>query len=134
MGQISGLGAALDVADIPVMATTVIVGSGIAANAAAVATIPARPAMTAYVTGFQITASGATAASVAAAVLAGVAGGPVDYSFTFPAGVGVSAMPLSVAFKRAIPAAAMNTAITLALPAGGAGNVSASVVLQGFYL
>jgi hypothetical protein len=134
MGQISGLGAALDVAIVPVLATAAIASSGVVANANAVATLPAMAAMTAYITGFQITGAGATAAKSVVAQLAGVAGGPIDYSFTFPAGVGAPAQPLTVNFTVAIPAAAMNTAISLTLPAAGVGNVAAAVTVQGFYL
>jgi hypothetical protein len=134
MGQISKVGAALDVAVVPALATAAIGGSGVVANAAAVATLPAKPTMTAYITGFQITGAGATAASAVAAQLAGIVGGPIAFAFTFPAGAGVAASPLVVTFPVAIPAAAMNTAITLTLPAAGAGNLAACVTIEGFYL
>jgi len=134
MGSISGVGAALDVAEIPVMATALNVSSGNVANAIASAAIPAKAGQAAYVTGFQITASGATAAAVVNATLAGVAGGTMTFTFVFPAGVGVGALPLIVSFSPAVAASGPNTALTLSLPAGGAGNTNAAVNVQGFYL
>lgn len=108
------------------------VSSGNVANAAAVATMPAVAAKTNYVTGFEITATGATAAAVVLAALAGIAGGTINYVFAAPAGVTTSATPLTVVFSQPIPASAVNTAITLTLPALGAGNTNAITTLHGY--
>ena len=134
MGTLSGVPATQDSTDIPVIASSVIAGSGVVANAVATATMAAMPTVTAYITGFQITAGGATAAKIVAAALSGVAGGTVSYVFGFPAGVTTAALNLAVTFYPAIPASGPNTAIALSLPAGGSGNTAAAVSVQGFYL
>lgn len=113
--------------------TMVAASSGNVANASAAASISAVAAKTNYVTGFTITASGATAASVQTATLAGLVGGvTLSYTFVFPAGATTVATPLIVTFPTPIPANAANTAITVTLPAGGAGNTNAAVTIHGF--
>lgn len=134
MGTLSGVMGAIDNIDIPIMASTVATSSGNVANASAAASLAAISGQTNYCTGFQITASGATAGLAVTATLAGIAGGTLSYVFTFPAGVLVPAQPLTVSFYPAIPASAVNTAITLTLPAGGSGNTHAAVSIQGFSL
>jgi hypothetical protein len=132
MGVLSGVNA-LDTVDIPVLGTGVVVGSGVVANAAAVATLPAKAGETAYLMGFQVTAAGASAASSVTLTIAGLAGGTISMGFTFPAGVGVPAQPLVVQYLVGLAASGPGVAIVITLPAGGAGNVSASVTAQGFY-
>lgn len=114
--------------------TSLSASSGNVANASAVASLAAAVGLTNYITGFQITASGATAASVVDATVTGLIGGTATYSFTFPAGATVGATPLVVTFPQAIPASAANTAITVTLPASGAGGAHASVNVFGFRL
>lgn len=114
--------------------TSVTGSSGNIANASAIATIPAVAGYTAWCTGFQITASGATAASVVSPTLAGGVSGTLTYTFAVPAGVAVSANSLIVTFNPPIPASAVNTAFTLTLPALGSGNTNATVNIQGIYL
>jgi hypothetical protein len=133
MGVLSGVNA-LDTADIPVLATSAIVGSGVVANAAAVAALAAKPGETAFLMGVQVTAAGATAALSTTLTITGLAGGTITYGYTFPAGAGVPAQPFALQFLIALQAAGPNQAITVTLGAGGAGNVSASVTIQGFYL
>lgn len=96
------------------------------------ATLPAVAAKTNYITGFEITAAGATAGAAVQALVSGVVGGPLAYSFVAPAGVAVGALPLAVEFIPPLPGAAVNTAITVSLPALGAGNTNASVVAHGY--
>jgi hypothetical protein len=123
-----------EVAAIPVIDTAVIVSSGVVANATAAAAIPAKVGQTAFLSGFQVMAAGATAASSVAFAITGLASGTITYSYTFPAGAGVPATPFVVEFPVALKASALNTAITLTLPAGGSGNLAASVTAMGFYL
>jgi len=106
--------------------------SGNVANAAAVATLAAVAAKTNYVTGFQLTGSGATAGLVVDATLVGLLGGTLTFSFAFPAGVLVAAFPLVVNFDIPLPASAPNVAIVLTLPASGAGGAHAAANMQGF--
>lgn len=117
----------------PQQTTPVHAASGNVANASAAATIPAVAGKTAYVTGFEITAGGATAAALVEATLAGIRGGTATYIFGAPAGAAVQATPLIVKFQMPIPASAPNTAISITLPALGAGNTKAAVAIHGFY-
>lgn len=119
---------------IPPGAVAVNGASGNVANATAAATLPAVGGKTNYVTGFEITGGGATAAALVAATLAGLLGGTATYIFATPAGVALGAAPLIVEFQTPIPASAVNTAITLTLPALGAGNTNAAVAIHGFLL
>lgn len=118
---------------LPFGATQVVGYSGNRAALQAAATLSGTNGKTTYITGFQITASGSTAALV---VNATVTDGTwtFTYTFTFPAGVAVAATPLIVQFPKPVAASATNTAITVTLPAGGAGNTNASVNAQGFQL
>lgn len=104
------------------------------ANAAAVATLTATASTTAYITGFQCTASGATAALVVTATVVGTITGTMRYTFTAPAGAAVAAQPLIVTFGSPVPASAVNTNIVVTLPALGAGNTNATCSAQGFLL
>lgn len=108
--------------------------SGNVANAAAVAALPGAAGKTTFLTGFEVTAAGSTAALVVLVTVAGVLGGTKTYVFVFPAGAAVAATPLLVEFHRPVPASGLNQAITVTLPAGGAGNLNAAVTAHGFQL
>jgi hypothetical protein len=116
----------------PPSATPLVADSGIVANAAAVATLTGAASVTTYITGFQITAAGATAAAKAEVTIAGILGGTISYVFTAPAGVDAAAQPLIVTFPAPLPASAANTSIVVTLPDLGAGNTHAAVVAHGF--
>lgn len=111
------------------------VQTGTIANAIAVATIPAVAGKTAYITGFTITSSGATAALVVTPTIVGVAtgGGNLTYSYSVVAGVTLANALLQEKFSPALPAVAPNTQIQVVLPALGAGNTNATIVATGFY-
>ena len=121
-------------AGVPVGATPITAASGNQANANAVATLAAAAGKTTYITGFQVTAAGATAGLAVNVTVAGVVTGTLTYTFVFPAGAAVGAQPLVVEFPEPVPASAVNTAIVVTLPAGGAGNTNAAVAAQGFQL
>lgn len=106
--------------------------SGNVAAAAAAATLAAEAAKTTYLSGFVVTAAGATAGLVVNGTITGLVGGTMTFSFAFPAGVLVQATPLIVNFPFPVPASALNTAIVLTLPSGGAGNTNAAVTAIGF--
>ena len=114
--------------------TQVSASSGNVANATATAALPAVAGKTNYLTGFQCTATGATAALVVNVTVTGAIGGTLTYSFAFPAGVAIQATPLIVLFTPPLKASAANTAITLTIPAGGTGNTNAAADVQGFTL
>lgn len=119
----------------PPSANPITADSGNVANAIATATLAASSSgLTTYITGFEITASGATAASAVTATVTGVITGTMHYTFAAPAGVAVAATPLVVQFTTPIPANAANTAIAVALPALGSGNTNATVTAHGFQL
>jgi hypothetical protein len=111
--------------------TAVGASSGNVANASAAATLAAVAAKTNYITGFTITAAGATAASVVTATVTGLLGGTQSFTFSVPAGATVGATPLLYNFIPPHPASAVNTAITVTLPALGAGNTNAAVNVRG---
>jgi hypothetical protein len=119
---------------IPPGATQIQTSSGNVANAAAVATLAGAASVTTYITGFEVTAAGATAGLPVIVTVAGISGGTLSYIFVFPAGVLVGAVPLVVEFAAALPASAANTAIVVTCPAGGAGNTHAAVTAHGYRL
>lgn len=119
---------------LPAGATMVQASSANVANASAVAALPAVANKTNYVSGIEVTASGATAGLPVVATLAGLLGGTKNYIFTFPAGVLVPAQPLIVPFDPPLPASAVNTAITLTVPASGAGGTNCTANIRGFVL
>lgn len=108
--------------------------SGNVANATATASIPAVAGKTAYVAGFDITGSGATAASVVSPTLAGILGGTATYTLAVVAGATLGNQVLRVTFTPPFPASAVNTAITLSCPALGVGNTNNTANIYGFYL
>lgn len=120
--------------NLPPGATAVNGASGNVAAASAAASLPAVASKTNYVTGFQITAAGATAASVVSVTLTGLISGTATYTFVAPAGVTAQATPLIVSFPAPIPASAVNTAITVTCPSLGSGNTNATANIQGYVI
>lgn len=108
--------------------------SGNVANANAVATLANAASKTTYITGFEITASGATTGLPVTVTVVGTITGTLSYTFVAPAGVLVAAEPLVVEFPYPIPASTTNTAIVVTCPALGAGNTNATAVAHGFQL
>jgi len=115
-------------------ATPITASSGNVANAAATATLAAAAGKTTYITGFQITSAGATAAAVVNYTITGLAGGTLTGTYVCNAGVTSANFPISVPFVPPVPAAAQNTAIVVTLPALGAGNTNATVSAQGIQI
>ena len=108
--------------------------SGNVANSNAVATLAAAAGKTTYISGCEITASGATVGAVVTPTIAGVITGTMSYTFTAPAGSVLNATPLLLSFVPAIPASATNTTIVVTLPALGAGNTNATVSAHGYQI
>lgn len=112
--------------------TGIAASSGNVAASAAVATLPAGgAAVTTYITGFEVTAGGATAAANVTVAITGTTN-TLSFTFTAPAGATLAAAPLIVAFPEPIPASAANTAIVVTVPSLGAGNTHATVTAHGF--
>jgi len=118
----------------PAGATPINASSGNVAASAAVATLAGVAGKTTYITGFEITASGATVGLVVNATVVGTISGTFTYAYAAMAGALLINTPLVVAFPMPIPASAENTAIVITLPALGIGNTSACVVAHGFQL
>lgn len=131
---VTATAAAAPTSPYPTGATVLTASSGNVANASAAATLAGAAAATTYVTGFQITAGGATAGACVSATLAGVIGGTATYAFCVPTGATLAAQPLVVKLDPPVPASAVNTSIVLTLPALGAGSTNAAVSLQGYRL
>ncbi len=108
--------------------------SGNKANLIAAATLPAAAGKTTWITGFEVTASGATAALPVTVTVTGLQGVNLSYTFTFPADPLAEAVPLIVQFPQPLPASAVNTAISVQLPASGAGGTNATVCAHGFQI
>ncbi len=106
--------------------------SGNVANASAAASLAGVAGVTNFLTGVHINFTGATAASVVNATITGLIGGTMTIPVAVPAGVAVQGQCLNLDFAVPIPASAANTAITVTLPALGAGNTNAAVYIRGF--
>lgn len=106
--------------------------SGNVANASAVATLAAVAGKTTFISGFEITGAGATAAAVVIATVTGLLGGTASYIVAAPAGATAPLTTLAVVFNPPLPASALNTAIVVTLPALGLGNTNAAVVAHGY--
>lgn len=130
----SNLAARLSTDDYPVGATPVAGTSGNVANAQATATLSSAGSSTTYISGFAITSSGSTAAAVVTALVTGIGGGDLVYTYATVAGATTANAALIVEFPRPIPASAVNTPIAVVLPALGAGNTNATVVAYGYRL
>lgn len=118
----------------PSNVTPINAASGNVANASAAATLAAVADKTNHITGFEVTATGSTAAAVVLVTVTGLVGGTLTYIFAAPTGATVAATPLLVTFPTPIPASAVNTAITLTVPALGLGNTNSAAVIHGYRL
>src|SRR5205085_5300644 len=117
---------------VPSGATQLANSSGNVANASAVATLAGAAGKTTYIACMNISASGATSASVVTATLAGLLGGTASFTVSVVAGATLGVPTLNVSFNPPLPASAVNTAIVLTLPALGTGNTNATVSAWGF--
>lgn len=106
--------------------------SATGANSAIAPALPAVAGKTNYIMGFNVTADGSTTATAGTVTLTGLLGGTLSFAFSWPTGAAIGAVPLTVQFPFPIPASAANTAITLNVPAGGAGNTITAANLYGF--
>jgi hypothetical protein len=113
--------------------TQVVTASGAAQSNAA--TLNGVSGQYTYLEGFDITGSGATAATVVEVSTTGLTN---NLKFEVPVAAGVNApfianVPVySVRFPTPIPSSATNTNITVTLPSFGSGNTNASITVYGF--
>lgn len=108
--------------------------SGIVANATATASITSDTATFAYLSGFEITGSGATSALIVTVTVTGARTGTLHYVYAAVAGVTLINQSLIVAFNPPLKSTAKNTSITVSCPALGSGNTANSVVVHGYRL
>lgn len=121
--------------DYPSGAVPITASSGNAANAIATATLAASAGgRTTYITGFEVTGSGATAALAVTVTITNTITGTLSYTYVFSLGVAVANQPLIVEFSKAIPGTGPNTAIVVTCPASGAGGTNNTVVAHGYQL
>jgi hypothetical protein len=106
--------------------------SGNTANASAVATLAADATKFTYITGFDVTGSGATAGLPVVVTVAGLAGGSITYTYTAAIGALVANQPLSIRFPNPMTSSAINTAITVTCAALGIGSTNNVVNAFGF--
>lgn len=118
---------------LPQNAVSLQAGSPNQANAVATATLTGTPTTTVWISGFQVTGSGATAGLPVAVTVSGLLGGTRTFAYVFEAGVLVGNNPLIINFNPPLPASAVNTPIVVTCPASGAGGTSNIVTAQGFY-
>lgn len=133
MGILSG-NTIQEAVDVPGMSPALcfMAASGVVAASTATATIAAQTWGTNYLSGFQVTGSGASSATTVTLTITGLKGGNLTYVVPVPAGVNASVQPLAVSFYPALPASGPNVAIAASLPSFGSGNAAASVNIQGF--
>lgn len=106
--------------------------SGNVAAATATATLTGGAQSWTYLTGFEITYGGATAAACVNATITGLLGGTATYVICAPAGVAVGGVPLTTRFNPPLQSAAVNTNIVVSMPTLGAGNTNAAIVAHGY--
>lgn len=116
----------------PAGSTPLTSSSGNVANAAAVATLAGAAGLTTYISGFEVTGGGATAASLVDVTVTGLLGGTATYTLGAVAGATAKNADLIVSFIPPIPASALNTSIVVTVPALGAGNTKSAVVAHGY--
>ena len=104
-------------------------------NTAMVTTMPAVPGYRNVLCGFDITGTGATAAGTLDVTTTGCAAGSNPaLRLAVPAGVNANAVNTgwSPKYPFGVEAALVNTAITVTVPAFGAGNTGATINLYGY--
>lgn len=120
--------------DYPTGAVPITADSGNQANAVATATLAAAAAAKTWITGFEVTGTGATGALVVTVTVTGVVGGPLHYTYVFVAGATTLNTPLIVEFPKPIPTPAVNSTIAVSCPASGVGGTNNTVVAHGYQL
>ena len=112
--------------------TTATSGNVAASVATATLAAPAVVGIVNYLTGFEVTGAGATAASVIAVTVTGCLGGTFTYQMAIVAGATLAQPALIVAFPRALQASGPNVAISVSAASFGAGNTNACVNAHGY--
>lgn len=117
----------------PLGAKALMATSGSVSNATAQATLPLSLGSTVYITGFDVTAQGATTTNGVVVTVAGTHNN-MQYLFWVPGNINVSCEPLSIRYHPPIPANDTASSITVTVPALGAGSANCIVTAYGFYV
>jgi hypothetical protein len=122
--------------------STVFDGNEVAASSGNVATAVASATLKgptsslgqhiAFLSGFNITAGGATTGSIVLATVTGVPGGPLTFVIAVPTGATLGITPPNVEFDPPLPESTPGGGITVSLPALGSGNTNAAINAWGF--
>lgn len=128
----SGLSASL----YPSGATPLNFTSGNGAAAIVTATLPGAVGQTTYITGFDVSSSGASSALVVDVVVTDTGTAPILLGYTYATGTDITGLNerLTVRYANPVPASASGVSITVTLPSLGAGNTHAIVNAYGFRL
>lgn len=118
----------------PNASTPVSCSTGNIAAATATCTMPATSGKFTYITGFDITASGATVGSVVTCTLTNTGSGTHSYTFAATAGALLSDTPLIKTFSTPLKATASNTSPVLSCPSLGTGNTNMTINADGYQL
>jgi hypothetical protein len=116
----------------PADATPLTGTSGNVANAQAQATLAAVSGKTNYLTGLYVSGGGSTAGLGVTVTVSGTTGSSIFFPVVAPVGALLPMQGLQLTFTPPIPASGANVAITATMPALGAGNLYAGVVITGF--
>ena len=108
--------------------------SNVGAASAIAGTLAATSGRTNYLTGFEVTGSGATVGLVTTVTVTGTVGGPLSYVLPVVAGALLGNGPLVITFPRPIPATGPNVAIVVSVPSFGLGNTNAAVTAHGYMI
>lgn len=108
--------------------------TGNVANATSTCTMPATTGKTTYVTGFDITGSGATVGAAVTCTLTNTNSGTISYTYVITAGALLVNTPLIRSFAPPLKGTAANTAPVLSCPAGGTGNTNMTLNAYGYEL
>jgi hypothetical protein len=107
--------------------------SGNVAASTAAATLAAAASKFTYISGFQFTSSGSTAASVVICTITGITT-TKSYIVASVLGALLANAPLIVQFNPPLQSSAVNTAIVASCPSLGTGNTNAVMTADGYQL
>jgi hypothetical protein len=115
------------------VAVPVSASSGNVAAATAAATLAGAASKFTYLSGFQFTSSGSTAAAVVVCTITGI---PVTKSYivTSVLGAVLANAPLIIQFNPPLQSTAVNTSIVVSCPSLGTGNTNAVMTADGYQL
>jgi|SRR5882724_1854303 len=108
--------------------------SGTGANSVVAATLTGVAGKITYITGFEVTGSGAVVGLPVTVTVTGILGGTLSYTYSAIAGVLLGNGPLVVTYAIAVPASAPNVSIVVSCPQLGLGNTNNTVVAHGYLL